>query len=96
MVSVSGYRFVVPLASAVCPLVGQVVPGVCAGFLVGGTGAYSWWVELGLVPLVGRATSRGVFRGSCGLMTLDSLPAIGGAVFPLCWLFGLRWPSTET
>ena len=26
-----------------------------------------WWVELGLVHLVGRAMSRGVFRGGCGL-----------------------------
>ena len=37
-----------------------------------------WWVELGLVPLVDRAMSRGVFRGSCGLRkTLGSLSADG-------------------
>ena len=28
-----------------------------------------WWVELGLVFLVGRAVSGGVFRGGCRLRT---------------------------
>ena len=52
----TGCRIVVPLASGVCPLVGEVRPGACAGFLVEGTGAL-WWAELGLVLLVGRAVS---------------------------------------
>ena len=34
-----GYSVVVPLASVVCSLVGEVGPGACVGFLVGGTGA---------------------------------------------------------
>ena len=38
------------------------------------SGVYFWWVELGLVPLVGRAISEVVFRGSFGLnTTLGSL-----------------------
>ena len=37
-----------------------------------------WWVELGLVPLVGRAVSRGVFIGGCELsMALGTLSADG-------------------
>ena len=41
---------------------------------VGGTGACPLVVELDLVPLVGKAMSRGVFRGGCDLSTsLDSL-----------------------
>ena len=37
-----------------------------------------WWVQLGLVPLVGRAVSQGMFRGSCWLrITLGSLKLIG-------------------
>ena len=41
-------RIIVPLASGVCPLVGEVGPGACAGFLLGETGA---------CPLVGGAGS---------------------------------------
>ena len=33
------YRIIVPLASGVCPMVGEAGPGACAGFLVGGPGA---------------------------------------------------------
>lgn len=48
----------------------------CPFFLMGGIGACPWWLKLGLVPLVIRALSRGVFRGACELiMTLDSLSA---------------------
>ena len=37
-----------------------------------------WWVELGLILLVGRAVSRGVFIGGCELsMTLGTLSADG-------------------
>ena len=42
-----------------------------------------WWVALGLVPLAGRAVSRGVFRGGCGLRkTLSSLCADGRGFVP--------------
>ena len=57
----AGCRIIVPLASGVCSLLGKVYPGACVGFLMGGTGACPLVVELGLVPLVGRAVSRGVF-----------------------------------
>ena len=41
------------------------------------------WVELGLDPVVGRAESRGVSRGGCGLRkTLDSLSADGWGCVP--------------
>ena len=55
------------LASGVCPLVGEAGLEACAGFLVEGLVPVHWWVELGLGPLVGRAVSMGVSRGSCGL-----------------------------
>ena len=35
----AGCSFIVLLASVVCPLVGEVGPGACVSFLVGGTGA---------------------------------------------------------
>ena len=42
-----------------------------------------WWVELGLVPLMGRAMSRGVFSGDCELSaTLGSLTADGWGCVP--------------
>lgn len=42
-----------------------------------------WWVELGLGPQVGRAVSRGVSRGSCGLFRLQAACLLmGGAVSP--------------
>ena len=50
---------VVPLASSVCPLVDEVGTGACAGFLTGRL--VSSLLELGLVPLIGRAVSSGVF-----------------------------------
>ena len=46
---------------------GEVGPVACAGFLVGGLVPVFWWVELDLVPLIGRATSGGVFWGVCEL-----------------------------
>lgn len=45
----SGCRTVVPLPSGVFPLVGELGPGACVGFLVRRTGAY---------PLVGGARSH--------------------------------------
>ena len=44
----AGCRDLVPLVSGVFPLVGKVGPGICEGFLVGGTGTF---------PLVGGAGS---------------------------------------
>ena len=50
-------------------------------------------MELGLVPLVGRAMSKGVFRGGCEIrMTLGSLSADGW-----CWVSTLLvvWPEVS-
>ena len=48
-----------------------------------------WWVELGLVPLVGRA----VCRGGCGLReTLSSLSADEWDYVPALWWFDWRVP----
>ena len=42
-----------------------------------------WWVELGLGPLVGKAMSRGMSRGSCGLRkSLGSLSTDGWGCVP--------------
>lgn len=50
-----------------------------------------WWVELGLVHLVGKAVSRDIIRGGCMLRTpLGSLSADGwGCVLTLLVL----WPE---
>ena len=43
-----------------------------------------WWVELDLVPLMGRAVFGGVFWGVCELsMALGSLSANGWGCFPV-------------
>lgn len=60
---------------------GEVGPEACAGFLVRGTGACSL---VGLVPLVGRAVSRGVFIGGWELsMALGSRSADGWGSVPI-------------
>ena len=42
-----------------------------------------WWVELGLVPLMGRARPRVMFKVSCGFRrTLSSLPDDGWDCVP--------------
>ena len=67
----TGCRIIVPLASGVCPLVGEVGPGPSAGFLVGWAGA---------CPLLGGAgaMSKGVFWGGCEISTtLGSLSSVG-------------------
>ena len=52
-----------------------------------------WWVELGLVPLVGRAISRGVFRvGSRLRKTLGRLSADGWGYIPALLVV---WPDTS-
>lgn len=91
-------RIVVPLASVVCPLMGEVGLGACVGFLVGEMGTYSLVgrvvLELDPIPLVERAVSRGVFIGGCGIRnTLSSLSA-HGPVFLTFLLFVLRYPSS--
>ena len=67
----------------------EVDPGFCAGILLR-SGVCPLWVELALVPQVGRAASRGVFRSGCILRTtLSSLFADGlGCVLTLLvvWL----------
>ena len=43
-----------------------------------------WWVKLGLVPLVSRTVSRGVFGGVYGLgMILGSISANRQDYFPV-------------
>ena len=57
---------------------------------MGGTGACPLMVELGLVPL-GRAMSRGVFKGGCGFrMTLGRLSADGWGCVPVLLVV---WPE---
>ena len=52
-----------------------------------------WCVELGLVPLVGRAMSRDVFSGGCGLRkTLGSLSADGWGCVPALLVV---WPEAS-
>lgn len=50
-----------------------------------------WWVELGLSPLMGWATSRGVSRGGCGVFikSLGSLSANGWGCVPTQFVV---WP----
>ena len=74
----TGCRVVV-LASGICSLVCKVGSGVCAGFRVEGTGSCPLWVDLDLIPLVGRAMSRGMFIVSCELSTTL------GILFALSW-----------
>ena len=69
-----GCRIAAPFSSGVCPLVSEVGPKSCAGFLVYGLVPAHWLGELGLTPLVGKTVSRPVFRVDCELrMTLGSL-----------------------
>ena len=56
----TGCRVIVPLASVVCPLVSEVGPGACAGFLVGRPGACAMVGRVSLFPLKGRSSSVGV------------------------------------
>ena len=59
----------------------MVGPSVYVGFLVRGA---LWWVWLSFIPLIGRATSGGVFWDVCELsMTLGSLSADGWVCVPV-------------
>ena len=54
-----------------------------------------WWVVLSLVPLVGRAVSRGLFRGGCGLRkSIGSLSADGWGYVPTLLVVWPEAPST--
>lgn len=48
---------------------GEVGPGACVDFPVGGSVPVLWWVELSLVSRTGRAASGGVFWSVCELST---------------------------
>lgn len=67
-----GYSVLVPLISCVCPLVNKFGLEVCASFLVGGTDAFHGWVNLGLVSLLVRAVSQGMFIGGFGSVQLKA------------------------
>ena len=81
-----GCGSVVPLASGVCSLVGQLDSGASVG---------SWWeglvstlqrVKLCLVSLMGGAALESVFWGVCEFSMILLLRS--GAVLLSCWLFG--------
>ena len=55
----TGWRIVVPLASGSCTLVGEVAPGACVGFLVGGNGACPLVGGAGSCPSGGQSHVRG-------------------------------------
>ena len=65
----AGCRVIVPLAFVVCPLITEVDLGVCVASYWEGLVPALWWVELNLFPLIGRATSYGVFWGVHQLST---------------------------
>ena len=65
----TGCRVIVPLAFVVCPLITEVDLGVCVASYWEGLVPALWWVELNLFPLIGRATSYGVFWGVHQLST---------------------------
>ena len=52
-------RIVVCLASGVCPLVVEVDPGTCAGFLLEGTGAFPVVGGAGSCPSDGQGHVKG-------------------------------------
>lgn len=82
----AGCTIVALLASSVCLLVDEIHPGYCQA------SCWEWlvpahcWVELGLVPLMGRAKFRGVIRESCvPRMTLCILSAADCGIFVRTW-----------
>ena len=84
----AGCRAIAPLTSGVCPQVGGVGPGACAGFLVGGPvacplelGLSFWWAR----PRKGVC----VFRGGCGQTGCWWV-----GLHSTHWLFGLTGPNT--
>ena len=90
-----GCGIVVPLASGVCSLVGQLDSGASVG---------SWWeglvstlqrVKLCLVSLMGGAALESVFWGVCEFsMTLSSLSTRGGDCVPVLLVVQCEVSST--
>ena len=62
---------------------GEVGPGACVDFLVGGSVPVLRWVELSLVSWTGRAASGGVFWSVCELSTLEKEMATHSSI--LAW-----------
>ena len=85
-----GCRTLFPFAFRVWPLVDKVSPGACAGLLVGDTGVCPLVGGTGPFPLMGRAVSRGVFRGNWVQKDFGSLSADGYTIFLPWWLFWLE------
>ena len=56
----ANWRIIGTLASGVCLLVGEIGSEACADFLVKGLVPAHWWVDLGLIPLVGTVMSRDI------------------------------------
>ena len=89
----SGCSFVFPLGSGVFPLVGEVGPGVCAGFLVGvwclPTDGWSW-----VLSLWWTGSSQVVYLtgGSWLRETLGSLSAYGWGCVPTLLVV---WPEAS-
>ena len=61
----SGCRTVILLGSGVCALMGEAGPGAYAGSWWEELVSAHRWMELGLVALVGRTLSKGVFTRCC-------------------------------
>lgn len=55
----AGWRLIAPLPSGVCPLVGEVGPGPCAGFLMRRTAACPLVVGAGSCPSGGQGHVKG-------------------------------------
>ena len=93
----SGCRSAISFASGVCPLVDEVVPGACAGFLLGGTDACPLCMGMVLIPLIGKAISRVCLEAAAHSRWLYAAYVfMSGAVFPPCsWWFSLRCFSTR-
>ena len=67
----ASYTVVVFLASVVCPLVFEVGPRACVGFLLQKTGACTLLGET-LFSLMSRVASGGVFYGSISELSMTS------------------------
>lgn len=84
-------RIISPLASGVCFLVVEGGPQPFTVFLMVGTVACFWWVELSLVLLVWRPMTKVEFWDGCKLKkTLNSLSSDIWGSLPILLLFGLN------
>ena len=89
-----GYRGTTSSTCFWClPLVSKIGPGTCVGFLCWGLVPVPCWVELSLVPRMGKTMSGGVFWAACEFrVTSGSLSADG---LLSSRLFGVRCPVLE-